>query len=88
MKRNSPENDSFRKEVLKRDKHRCQMPGCKKRTRLEIHHIFRWSDSPTLRYDVSNGITLCHFHHKEITGNEIIYVKLFLEIVRKNECNN
>lgn len=88
MKRESPENDSFRREVLKRDKHRCQMPGCRRRSGLQVHHIFRWADSPTLRFDVSNGITLCRTHHKEVTGAETLYIQLFLEIIRNNEHNN
>ena len=29
----------FRKSVLKRDKFKCQMPGCKNKKNLQVHHI-------------------------------------------------
>lgn len=38
-----------------------------------------------MRYDVSNGITLCYDHHKEVTGKEHIYENLFREIARNND---
>lgn len=87
-KRNSPEYQSWRKEILKRDKHKCQYPGCNKRRSLEIHHIQTWAKNPFLRYDIGNGITLCRNHHSMIRGSEEYYVSLFLQIVSKNENNN
>jgi 5-methylcytosine-specific restriction endonuclease McrA len=83
MRRNYQDKDyaNFRKAVLKRDKKRCRMPGCKCRTKLQVHHIQSWADSSSLRYEPSNGITLCENCHKIVTGRERNYVKLFLEII-------
>lgn len=83
MKRNydDPQYEDFRKEVLRRDKKICRMPGCKSRSMLHVHHIKPWSKAAALRYDTSNGITLCKNCHKSITGQESHYEALFLEII-------
>lgn len=87
-KRDSKEYATWRKAILKRDKHKCQFPGCHKRQRLHVHHIQKWSTSPFLRYEVSNGIVLCKKCHDNITGYEDYYITLFLQIVSQNENNN
>lgn len=73
---------NFRLAVLKRDNFTCQM--CKSKQRLNVHHIIKWSSASSLRYDVSNGITLCSFCHKNINGKESSYIQYFTEIVRRN----
>jgi len=84
-----PIYEDWRTRVYKRDSHKCQMPGCgAKRKRLNAHHIRRWADAAYLRYDVSNGITLCWKCHKEVTGSERQYESLFMQIVRDNETRN
>ena len=35
---------------------------------LHAHHIKRWRDYPALRYELSNGITLCHPCHEAAHG--------------------
>ena len=74
----------WRKKVYKRDKFKCQMPGCKCKRYLQAHHIRKWSNASMLRYDVDNGITLCKKCHKEVTGCEHQYESLFMEIVKRN----
>lgn len=83
MRRNYKDKEykEFRKAVLKRDKRKCRMPGCKCKTKLEVHHIHSWSNAASLRYEPSNGITLCERCHAVVTGRERNYVKLFLEII-------
>jgi 5-methylcytosine-specific restriction endonuclease McrA len=83
MKRNydDPQYEQFRKDVLKRDKRMCQMPGCKSRRNLHVHHIKKWASASSLRYDINNGITLCKFCHKMVTGKEIHYEHLFKSII-------
>jgi 5-methylcytosine-specific restriction endonuclease McrA len=83
MKRdyNDPAYKSFRKMVLYRDGKRCMMPGCKNKTNLQVHHIKRWSSASSLRYEISNGITLCRNCHSSIKGQEHHYESLFLEII-------
>ena len=83
MRRNydDPQYEDFRKEVLKRDKRSCKMPGCGSKKNLHVHHIRTWAKAASLRYDPSNGITLCKNCHKSITGQESHYESLFLEII-------
>lgn len=83
MKRNydDPQYEQFRKDVLKRDKYKCQMPGCKSKIKLQVHHIKKWSRASALRYDTNNGITLCKQCHKLITGKERHYEKVFESII-------
>ena len=58
----------FRNTVLKRDNFICQ--NCKKRGgKLQAHHIKAWGPYPDLRYDISNGITLCLLCHYSIHKN-------------------
>lgn len=88
-KRNNPRAtdayDKFRKEVLKRDKRKCQMPGCDSTRRLQVHHIVKYANNGYGRLLVSNGITLCFNCHKnKVTGNESIYAPLFTKIVGEN----
>lgn len=90
MKRNydDPQYKTFRRKVLLRDGYKCQFPGCKKRKYgLQVHHIIPWSSAASLRYDVSNGICLCRQCHERITNFEHIYIKLFYEIIKRNEDN-
>jgi 5-methylcytosine-specific restriction endonuclease McrA len=86
MRRNyeDPVYKEARKKTLRRDKYKCQMPGCKCRKRLNVHHIFPWSTASSLRYEVSNLIVLCDLCHKSIRNIEHLYVGLFLEIVSNN----
>jgi hypothetical protein len=63
------------------------MPNCKKKKRLNVHHIERWADAASLRYETFNMITLCRTCHDSIKDKESHYVPLFMDIVRKNENN-
>jgi predicted restriction endonuclease len=72
----------FRDAVLKRDCHKCQYPGCRRKKKLQVHHIIRWADSWELRYSVGNGISLCVKHHKLVKNKEHFYSDMFFTIVR------
>lgn len=74
----------LRRKVMTRDRYKCQFPGCAKKNRLQVHHIVRWCDAPSLRYNVQNCICLCQAHHKRITGYESVYSPMLKEIVRRN----
>ena len=58
--RGSSEYNSWRKEVVNRDKV-CQCCGYD--NKLQAHHIYGYEDNKSLRVDLSNGITLCAFCH-------------------------
>ena len=82
-----PEYKKWRSLVYKRDKYKCQWPGCSMKRRLNAHHIRTWANFPGLRYLVENGITLCYQHHKMIKNMENIYESVFQKIVLENKKN-
>lgn len=82
---NKHEWNIVRREVLKRDKYRCQMPGCRRRTKLQIHHVIRYADSTYGRFCSSNAICLCSTHHEEIQDKEHLYMTMFFRIISENE---
>lgn len=57
--------------VKNRDGWKCRMSNKECKGRLEAHHIFRWVDFPDLRYEIKNGITLCHHHHPRTREKEV-----------------
>jgi hypothetical protein len=65
-----PDTKIWRRKVFMRDNFCCKMKNSKCGGRIEAHHIHRWHDKPELRYEVSNGITLCHEHHKSLKNKE------------------
>lgn len=69
----------WRAAVLSRDGYSCVM--CEATSRLKCHHIRRWADYPTLRYNVANGATLCQFCHVRVTGHEDAYAPLIMRKV-------
>jgi 5-methylcytosine-specific restriction endonuclease McrA len=56
---------AWRAEVFKRDGHRCRTCG-NGSCRIEAHHVKTWALYPSLRYEVSNGVTLCQKCHTKI----------------------
>jgi hypothetical protein len=62
-----PENKVWRLAVLKRDKYQCQMCSVKStrgnRIVFDVDHIKPWSRFPDLRFELSNGRTLCRPCH-------------------------
>lgn len=54
------------KAVKDRDGWKCI--ECSATSQLHAHHIKRWKDYPELRYEVSNGVTLCHNCHELAHG--------------------
>lgn len=63
--RKSNEYRLWRNEVLKRDKRLCQYQNCRIETNI-VHHIKPAKDYPELRIVLSNGMTICDKHHKQI----------------------
>lgn len=75
-----PAYKKFRMDVLKRDKFTCKMCKTKKK-KVYVHHIRKWASASSLRYEASNGITLCYNCHKEVTGKEHHYESYLLGLI-------
>lgn len=61
--RSSAEYKLWRASVFSRDDFTCQLCGLRG-VRLNAHHIKSYANHRELRYDVSNGVTLCEPCHK------------------------
>lgn len=66
--RRSPAFKEWREKVFKRDDYTCQI--CDTRGgELHPNHIKKFADYPSLRFIVSNGITLCKDCHYNLVNN-------------------
>ncbi len=54
--------------VKKRDNYTCTK--CGNKNDVEAHHIIPYSEQPDLKYELSNGTTLCHSCHLQVHGKE------------------
>lgn len=61
--RNDYAYQDWRKQVWTRDNWKCRIADENCGGRMEAHHILGWKSHPELRYQINNGITLCHSHH-------------------------
>lgn len=73
-------------EVKRRDNYSCVI--CyRKGVMLNSHHLNSWSDHPSERYDVQNGVTLCQDCHEKFHdiynkgGNTVAQFKEFEKIM-------
>ena len=82
---NSKEYKEWRISVYKRDNFTCRWPNCNCKKKLNAHHIMPWSQSPALRFNIRNGITLCKKHHKIITGKESYYAEFLSKILERTK---
>ena len=67
--RDSSQYKQWRMAVYKKDNYCCVKCGSK--IKLNAHHIKSWKSFPNLRYEISNGITLCekcHIEHHQKYG--------------------
>jgi len=55
---------AIRRQVLRRDHHRCQVPGCSHATFVDVHHIETRADGGN--HDANNLLTLCGAHHRAV----------------------
>ena len=67
FERNLPEYKEWRMKVYWRDRWACQQCG-KVGQQLHAHHILSWTQYPTRRFDINNGITLCRDCHMKLHG--------------------
>lgn len=62
--RRKPEYKEWRLKVFERDNYTCTKCGDATGGNLRAHHIKPFCDFPDLRFEVSNGKTLCHVCHE------------------------
>lgn len=81
-----PRYKKWRDKVYKRDGHACQYPECKwPMGKLNAHHIHMKWYKPELIFTLTNGITLCEYHHKYIHKKDSNnYIELFSKIAMQN----
>src|SRR3954469_24602822 len=53
---------ALRRQVLRRDGGRCQVPGCRHATFVDVHHLRRRSEGGA--NTIENLVTLCGAHHR------------------------
>lgn len=79
--RNNSEYKQWRMKVWSRDSFRCRISNEDCDGKIEAHHILGWADHPELRYQINNGITLCHAHHPRKVAEVKRLVPVFQELV-------
>jgi hypothetical protein len=62
MARNNTYYKEWQRKVFKRDNYTCQCCG-KRGGNLNAHHLYNFSEYEDLRYEITNGITLCESCH-------------------------
>ena len=67
--RNSWQYNEWKQKVNTRDNFTCQ--DCGKEHSQIAHHIKMWHEHPELRFEVSNGITICRACHIQRHENEV-----------------
>lgn len=67
--------------IKNRDGWRCKIVNDNCSGKLEAHHILPWSKFPELRYELNNGITLCHFLHPKKRDDEMKLSPYFQQLV-------
>lgn len=67
---NNPLYREWSRLVKTRDNWKCKIADQSCSGQLEAHHILSWMDYPDERYEVNNGITLCHAHHPRKRAEE------------------
>lgn len=70
----NPDYTKWHRAVLERDHYFCRR--CHSRRNLEVHHIKRFATHPDFRWEVSNGITLCHDCHVLFRNREEEYEEI------------
>lgn len=71
----------WRMQVWIRDGFKCRIANQDCDGRIEAHHILGWSEYVELRYEINNGITLCHTHHPRKRAEEKRLVPEFQALV-------
>ncbi len=82
QERNDMAYKDWRRLVKNRDGWKCKISNSDCSGSVVAHHILGWAAYPELRYEVNNGITLCHFHHPRKRVDETNLSPYFQELVK------
>lgn len=84
QERNDYSYIEWRKQVWLRDNFKCKIANQDCKGKIEAHHILGWSLYPELRYELTNGITLCHAHHPRKRAEEIQMIPRLSALIGNN----
>ena len=59
----------WRAAIIKRDRRTCAL--CSSKEWIQVHHVIRWADDPSKRYDLRNGVCLCIPCHTKHHGPDM-----------------
>lgn len=79
--RNDPAYRCWSRDVKRRDNWQCKINNKSCDGKVVAHHILTWKDHPELRYEINNGITLCHAHHPRRRAEEQLLAPTFQELI-------
>lgn len=74
--------NEWSKMIKVRDNWKCRIANEDCKGQLEAHHILSFVDYPELRYELNNGITLCHAHHPRKKVEVEKLAPIFQELVK------
>lgn len=86
--RNDYAYQEWRKFVWIRDGFTCKLKNNDCNGKIISHHILPWRNYPEQRYEVNNGITLCHYHHPRKRVDEKRLEPTFMELVSVSKVLN
>lgn len=81
LDRGSSMHRDWSRRVKIRDGWKCRISNKDCLGKLEAHHILGWKEYPELRYDINNGITLCHFHHPRRKDDELNAIPIYQQLI-------
>jgi len=71
---------NWMRRVKTRDGWKCRIADKNCEGKVVAHHILPWSSFPELRYQLTNGITLCQHHHPVSRMGEVLLSPFFQEV--------
>lgn len=74
-------NWEWKRKCKERDSYLCRLVNETCKDQLEVHHILSYTKYPELRYEINNGITLCHHHHPRKKTEETRLSTYFKELI-------
>jgi hypothetical protein len=80
--RRSSKYSEWRKRVYERDSFKCKINSQDCKGRIEVHHILSFTKYPELKYEINNGISLCHKHHPRKRKEEASMSPYFQELIK------